>query len=154
MSGSVCDLQRCVLWQVVEFLISVSGDINAKDRWQGTPLLDAVNNKHSVVASLLRMHGAKLSLSHAGSVICNAAAENNLETLDLLIQNGICVNEARPPFCPHFTQTFWQRFMPARIQKEYLLATGEHRWTDSTACCSNIWPPARGQHPPLTSCVC
>ena len=47
---------------VAEALCKHAGiDVNCKDRWNNTPLSDAVGHKHEKVASLLHSHGARMS---------------------------------------------------------------------------------------------
>jgi CRP-like cAMP-binding protein len=47
--------------KTAELLIGLRADVNATDRWQGTPLADAVLGGHMAVASLLHSKGARMS---------------------------------------------------------------------------------------------
>lgn len=39
---------------IVEFLLAKKADVNARDRWCGTPLQDAITQGHMMLASLIR----------------------------------------------------------------------------------------------------
>jgi ankyrin repeat protein len=45
---------------VVAYLISAGADVNVVDRWQATPLQDALRHKQYAVVRLLQEHGGKL----------------------------------------------------------------------------------------------
>ena len=47
--------------KTAELLISLRADVNVADRWQGTPLADAVTGGHIAVATLLHTKGARMS---------------------------------------------------------------------------------------------
>lgn len=67
--GSCCDYdQRTPLhlaasegaYGVTEWLLAQNVNVNALDRFNRTPLEDAMRGEHSLVASLLVKHGAKV----------------------------------------------------------------------------------------------
>ena len=43
----------------VEYFIAKKADLSPLDRWGGTPLSDAIKNKHKKVIALLKKYGAK-----------------------------------------------------------------------------------------------
>ena len=55
--------------------IGQNADVNAKDRWGGTPLRDAVREGHTKVAEVLKAKGAELGMSElqASAELCEYA---------------------------------------------------------------------------------
>ena len=77
----------------IEYLLSQFAEVNPVDRWDGTPLTDAIRHKHIQVQELLREHGAKLSAStDEAGLLCEYAAKGNTEQLHELVRNGVDVN--------------------------------------------------------------
>ena len=62
--------------------------IDAKDRWGGTPLTDALRGKHVEIARLLRKAGGTLGYDEvtASGELCESAKSGKLETLELLLE--------------------------------------------------------------------
>ena len=77
----------------VAFLVSRSANINVVDRWNSTPLMDAIRNGFPTVAHHLRAHGGVIDGEFAGNLLCEAASIGNLEQIRMLIDNGVDVNE-------------------------------------------------------------
>ena len=73
---------------VIEFLIQNRAEVNVVDRWNNTPLDDAVKYTKELPARLLYEHGGKLNLDFASGSLCEAAAEGDLLRLKLLYENG------------------------------------------------------------------
>lgn len=46
--------------RVADYLITNGANVNVVDRWGNTPLQDAVDNNHELLAKLIRMHGGVL----------------------------------------------------------------------------------------------
>lgn len=65
--------------------------VNPLDRWDNSPLADAIRSKHEAVASYLVGQGAKLSLEKgdSGRELLRAAAEGSSVTVDLLLRAGV-----------------------------------------------------------------
>ena len=61
--------------RIAEFLATHGADLNVKDRWGGTPLQDAVRNKHTEMAIMLHKHGAELGYDDvtASGELCELA---------------------------------------------------------------------------------
>ena len=68
-------------------------NLNAKDRWGGTPLADAIREGHKEVAEYLREHRGHLpdDMDVAG-MMCQAASEGNIEQLRTFFINGVDLN--------------------------------------------------------------
>jgi len=73
----------------VQLLLEHKADVSAKDRFGWNPLDDAVRHGHKEVQAALREAGAKLSLSDMGVRMCQAAADGDGETLEVLLVNGV-----------------------------------------------------------------
>ena len=65
--------------------------MNPLDRWDNSPLADAIRSKHEAVASYLVSQGGKLSLEKgdSGRELLKAAAEGSTSTVELLIRAGV-----------------------------------------------------------------
>eukprot|EP00850_Spirogloea_muscicola_P016184 SM000129S26171 [mRNA] locus=s129:404788:409939:- [translate_table: standard] len=79
---------------MVAFLLLEGVDINAKDNFGTTPLLEALRNNHDETARLLVEKGATVSLTEAGSDLCNAVINGNIGYLQRLLDNGVDPNSA------------------------------------------------------------
>jgi len=102
---------------VVEYLLDANADVNAIDRFGGSPLADAVRDRHSVlhqtlesshtkdvdlsmaarhdhheVQEVLRLTGGKLMGIDTGVLLCEMAAEGNLDELKAYCENGVDIN--------------------------------------------------------------
>ena len=81
--------------EVVDFLIAHGADVNAQDRWRGTPLRDA--RDHPEVVELLKRHGARDSVAEqrasvteadVTSRLCDAARRGDVDSLRRLVAAG------------------------------------------------------------------
>ena len=68
--------------------------IGCKDRWGGTPLLDAVREGHKVIARELRGAGAALGLdeTRTAAELCDYAKAGSVEKIELFLESGADVN--------------------------------------------------------------
>ena len=73
---------------VIEFLLANKADINVLDRWNNTPLDDAVKHLHDLAARLLFEAGGTLNLHYASGALCEAASCGDLMLLRMLFENG------------------------------------------------------------------
>ena len=81
--------------KMVKYLIQIHGaDFNVKDRYGGTPMVDAIRHKHDNCAAFLRSQGASLALDDAAERLCSAAAKNDVAALRRLVENHVNPNEA------------------------------------------------------------
>lgn len=83
--------------EVVKFLVEEAKvSVNPLDRWDNSPLADAVRSKHESVASYLVQKGGKLSLEKgdSGRELLRAAAEGSSLTVDLLLRAGVPTSAA------------------------------------------------------------
>jgi len=62
--------------------------VHARDRYHGTPLTDAIREKHIKCAELLRAQGASLVNEQMASKVCAAGANGDLPALMKLLENG------------------------------------------------------------------
>ncbi|XP_050434885.1 L-asparaginase [Adelges cooleyi] len=69
--------------KVVRYLLLNGASVHIKDRFDRTPLIDAVENDHVDVIKLLRRCGAHLNShpKHIGQQLCNAAAKGDVDRL-------------------------------------------------------------------------
>ena len=85
--------------EILEYLVGIKGNIMCRDRFNGTPLMDAVRHNFEVrnapaVQKLLRNHGASLAEEGLDYVVkmCTYAAEGSVEHIRLLATNGVDVS--------------------------------------------------------------
>jgi len=76
--------------QVIELLIALNADVNVQDRFQGTPLQDALRHNQAQAGACLRMHGAKLLVDDMADRLNYAAvhADESLSKIRLLLEYG------------------------------------------------------------------
>eukprot|EP00741_Cyanophora_paradoxa_P022765 tig00021517_g21986.t1 len=77
---------------VVQYLISVKANVNCIDRWNTTPLEDAIRNHHELVAFLLKEHGGVITLEDPAYEMCTAASEGDVNKLRLFVSCGVDVD--------------------------------------------------------------
>lgn len=79
---------------VVELLLSYSCDVNSKNRWGRTPLVEAVHNKQTHVVHVMVNAGAKLLMDdeESSSLLCDFASRGQLDNLSILLDNEISPN--------------------------------------------------------------
>eukprot|EP00960_Hanusia_phi_P051994 761167-Hanusia_phi.AAC.1 len=86
-------------YDVVQYLLGMQADVNAKDRWGGDALKDAMRGNHRKVTELLKEAGALgLSDEHSdhgmtmGERMCKAASRGDLEEIKSLVAKNASVN--------------------------------------------------------------
>jgi len=72
----------------LSFLISKGGDVNALDRWMGTPLLDAIIFGHDDCAQMLQKHSGYVVKSEFISRLLRAASEGDAALVERLCKFG------------------------------------------------------------------
>jgi len=83
--------------EVVKYLVEeVKVPLSPLDRWENSPLADAILSKHEAVASYLHEAGAQLNVnkSEMGRRLCRGAAEGSLLTVDFLLKSGVGVGSS------------------------------------------------------------
>ena len=80
--------------RVVETLVNFGVDVNSVDRWDGTPLRDAVRHGNERAADELLKHGGSLGFDEttAAGELCELARRGNLDVLKLMLHCGAPVN--------------------------------------------------------------
>eukprot|EP00928_Gymnodinium_smaydae_P038698 TRINITY_DN26634_c0_g1_i1.p1 TRINITY_DN26634_c0_g1~~TRINITY_DN26634_c0_g1_i1.p1 ORF type:complete len:2686 (+),score=507.28 TRINITY_DN26634_c0_g1_i1:210-8060(+) len=78
---------------VVAYLACCKADVNVRDRWNSTPLEDAIRNGFHVVARFLKTHGGKINSDFAANMLCDAASSGSLAQLHMLFESGLDVDE-------------------------------------------------------------
>ena len=81
--------------KMVKHLVQIHGaDLSVKDRYGGTPMVDAIRHKHDACAAFLRNQGASLEVDNAAEQLCSAAAINDVAALKRLVENHVDPNLA------------------------------------------------------------
>ncbi|GMH33513.1 hypothetical protein BSKO_01347 [Bryopsis sp. KO-2023] len=78
--------------RVVELLLQEGADPNVKDRWDGTPLSDAISNKQTPVVELLQKYDGVLTFKQPASMLCGAAAVDDISMMESFLSNGVEAN--------------------------------------------------------------
>ena len=78
--------------KVVEFLLRSKANVNCTDRWNGTPLQDALQGSHSVVAALLKAKGGFVPQEFGRDAVCSAAGDGDIPSLRMLHEFGISLS--------------------------------------------------------------
>lgn len=73
---------------LVRSLLEKKADVNCKDRFKGTPLMDAVRHGHQNVQKILREAGGHLSGIEIAEDVCQAASVGDVDRIHTLILNG------------------------------------------------------------------
>jgi len=78
----------------VELLLDGGAEINSLDRWGGTPLHDALRERHPAVASVLYQRGGHLGITplELGVKLNLLAMSGKVEMLSDFVANGADVN--------------------------------------------------------------
>jgi ankyrin repeat protein len=74
--------------KIVEYLLLSLADPNCKDRWEGTPLQDALAGGHIGTAHLLKAKGALVPEAFGSGAVCSAAGKGDVPTLRILHSFG------------------------------------------------------------------
>ncbi|KAF7831133.1 potassium channel SKOR [Senna tora] len=77
---------------IAQFLIQEGVDVNIKDNFGNTPLLEAVKNGHDQVASLLFKEGALMGIDNAATFLCTIVARGDSDYVKRLLSNGMDPN--------------------------------------------------------------
>lgn len=77
---------------VVRYLIEIGADVDVRDRYDNTPIVDAVRHKHDEVVRLLRNAGATMELRAVGPMLCACAAVNDVAGLKRLVESSADIN--------------------------------------------------------------
>eukprot|EP00301_Raphidiophrys_heterophryoidea_P004129 c11819_g1_i1.p1 GENE.c11819_g1_i1~~c11819_g1_i1.p1 ORF type:complete len:870 (-),score=227.03 c11819_g1_i1:956-3565(-) len=78
---------------VVKFLCELRGiNVNCQDRYQSTPLMDAINKNKNGILTVLKRHGATTADKAHGYRLCRAAAEGNIQMLKKMAEMGTNLN--------------------------------------------------------------
>ncbi|GJP32833.1 hypothetical protein CLOM_g17429 [Closterium sp. NIES-68] len=80
--------------EVCSFILREGADVNRKDRFGVTPLLEALRAGHMQTAEVLREHGAQVLLDDPASELCHAVKRGMVEYLERLLSFGLEPNEA------------------------------------------------------------
>ena len=62
----------------VDYLIRHKADLDIKDRWGVTPLLEAVKGNHQILVELFKASGARIPSELGVSMLCEAAGDGDL----------------------------------------------------------------------------
>ena len=97
---------------IVEELIGAGAKVNGQDRWQGTPLVDAMREGHTKVVRYLREKGGALMWDEGkeSGELCELARAGDLEKVKLLLMCGCdpnaadCKHELELPTCRRVRQ--------------------------------------------------
>eukprot|EP00854_Cymbomonas_tetramitiformis_P002266 gene2266-2985_t len=79
-------------YDVVKFLLEQGADVKCLDRFGGTPLEDAIRHKKYDVQKLLVKNGGTIGQMDLASKMCEAAASDDVPTLEILIACGVHPN--------------------------------------------------------------
>ena len=77
--------------EVVKLLISKGASPNQSDRWGGSPLDDAMRERHTDVAEYLRSVGGRLGVSDHGTALILAASRGEVDEVRSLLADGAAV---------------------------------------------------------------
>ena len=86
--------------EVLYYLLAVGAKVNVRDRWDGTPLENAVIQGEEVCAMLLKENKATLHMDSSANAVNAAVAEGDLNLLRLLAATG-----ASPDICDYDGRT-------------------------------------------------
>ena len=81
---------------IVEALLDAGATINVTDRWDGTPLADAVRHGHRQVADMIYKRNGDIGFDEARAAgeLCELARKGDLERLKMLLSCGCEVGSA------------------------------------------------------------
>lgn len=75
-----------------QYLLKKGASVNCKDRWGGTPLMDAIQGRHILITRLIQDAGGLLPDNMGASKLCEAASEGDVTLLTLLAECDIDLN--------------------------------------------------------------
>lgn len=78
----------------VALLVEKGAEVNVKDNDGVSPLIDALKGGHDQAAQFLLNNGATPEMKDAGSELCKAAANKDMEFVERLVKAGVDPNEA------------------------------------------------------------
>jgi ankyrin repeat protein len=80
---------------VVQLLLEAHANVNAEDRWHGTPLQDALRlDDSAALVQLLRQHGAAVgNLDHLAAAFLKAAAAGDVAAVGRALREGVPVDQ-------------------------------------------------------------
>jgi len=79
---------------IVSHLLSAKADLEARDRFGGTALHDAIRHKHPDVCKLLKDAGCQLIGMDIAILLCESSSTGDIESLKALLENGVNPNLA------------------------------------------------------------
>jgi len=79
--------------RVAELLVSFNADVNFRDRWEGTPLKDAIISGHPLVAESLKAKGARMPKGIGAQEMCTAASRGDVARMRMLLSCGVNLDE-------------------------------------------------------------
>jgi ankyrin repeat protein len=77
---------------VVALLCELGANVNAKDRWGGEPLMDAINGRHEAVAEELQKNGAIVTINRPERLLHEAISRGDLVHVALMLTHGIPID--------------------------------------------------------------
>ena len=106
--------------------------INARDRWGGTALADAVREGHSQIAELLRSRGGELMYDEvkASGELCELARAGDVKSVKMLLDGGCAVNSADydKRTCLHVAASFGNRNVVEALLEHGVDINTKDRW--------------------------
>ena len=77
-------------------LVELKGDVNAQDRWGGTPLSDAIREGHLDIAKILISCGGMLNMdaTQAAGELCEYARAGEVDKMGMMLSGGCDQNSA------------------------------------------------------------
>ena len=81
---------------MVEQLLKAHADVNLRDRWTNTPLVDAIKHGHMGVARLLKSKGAELPYDEvtSSSELCELARAGSVDMIKSMLECDASINAA------------------------------------------------------------
>jgi len=157
--------------EVVEYLVAQGADVNARDRWGDSPLIEAVRHRHTGVATFLVANGAQVDLrttstsgmvTAAGASIATSSAADVSSTsvqwkrinIALLPKEGESRVESTAPslkamlFPSSATLQQLHTLLAQRFKLAPVTNTNDAAATTNAAS-SAVAVPAQPDHPPL-----
>jgi ankyrin repeat protein len=80
-------------FKVVELLLQEDVDRNCRNRWEQTPLQEAIAARQGPVVELLLQWRAHINADQSSGALCSAASTNDMEQLKRLVENKANLNQ-------------------------------------------------------------